>query len=160
MDWLTTLYLIVMWVFIAVDAALVCVLALSLMKGWEFRPKLLQQDEKAEKKALTLGTALLKERWDEILQKIDGTPESMKLALIEADNLADGLLKDMRLEGEHMADRLEQLTRDDFSTLDRLWRAHKVRNQLVHEPGFALSKDQAGQALEDYEAFFKEAEAI
>lgn len=161
MDWLTVLYYIVAGIFIAVDAALLFVFVLSVVRAQEFRPKLMQRGrEPMNERVFTLGKALLKERWEGILRKINGTPESLKLAIIEADNLADGLLKDIRLEGEHMADRLEQLTKDDFSTIERLWRAHKIRNRLVHEPDFTISKGQASEILADYEAFLKEAEAI
>ena len=160
MDWFTLTYQIIRGLFVVLDAALLAVLILAVKKGWEYRPPLMQKEDKVPKEVFTLSKALLKDRWDRILSKIGGTQDSLKLAIIDADKLVDELLKDMRFEGEHMADRLEQITKQNFSTIDRLWRAHKIRNRLVHEPDFKISKEEAEQIFNDYEAFLKEAEAI
>lgn len=37
---------------------------------------------------------------------------------------------------------------------------HRMRNDLVHTPGFVLSLEDAKMALEGYEAFLKELEVI
>lgn len=160
MDWIPFLYNIFKTIFIVLDLVLLGVLVLSIVKSWEYRPKLLKTKASEDEEIVTAEEARLKGKWDEIMKKISDAPGSLKLAIIEADNLADGILRDMGIEGEHMADRLEQLTKEDFSTIERLWSAHKLRNQLVHEVDFKVSKEEAMEALYDYQAFLKEVKAI
>jgi hypothetical protein len=66
----------------------------------------------------------------------------------------------MQIPGEHLADRLSNLDQDDIKSMNRVWRAHRLRNDLVHTPGFAVSPSDAQQAMDDYEAFLKEMEVI
>ena len=158
---LSYLYNILQGVFIVVDIVILCVLVFAIFKGLQFRPIITVSESKPEEKTLTLRNAVLKERWEEILKKAkSGSLETLQLAIIDADNLVDDILRRMGLEGKHVADRLEQLSPDDFASLGRLWRAHRVRNQLVHEPDFKLSAEEGSRTLSDYEAFLKEAEAI
>ncbi|MDP3975076.1 MAG: hypothetical protein Q8P88_02220, partial [Candidatus Jorgensenbacteria bacterium] len=85
---------------------------------------------------------------------------SYVLAIIEADKLVDDALKTSGLQGEHMADRLEKLRVEDYPTLDRLWRAHRVRNELVHTPDFGINEGDAKDVLRVYEKFLKELGAL
>ena len=84
----------------------------------------------------------------------------MKLAIIDADGLVDDVLKQMGLPGEHFADRLARLTPEELKTFDKVWTAHRVRNDLVHTPGFALGLDEARRVMKSYEAFLIEIKAI
>ena len=144
MNWLPYLYNILRAIFIVVDIVLLCVFIFAVFKGWKFRPKL--GVSKPEEKIVTLGNAALKERWEGIVEKTkSGSLESLRIAIIDADKLADDILRRMGLDGKHIADRLEQLSHDDFFSLERLWRAHRVRNQLVHEPDFRISAEERGK---------------
>lgn len=85
-------------------------------------------------------------------------PHSFALGVIDADKFVDEILRrDLRLGGEHMADRLEQLSIRDINPqmLERLWRAHKIRNELVHAPDFTLSEADAHEIMEIYEEFLR-----
>ena len=65
-----------------------------------------------------------------------------KLAVIEADKLADTVLKKAGVKGESMAERLRQVEKiADRSVYQRMWEAHKVRNELVHEINHASLND-------------------
>ena len=55
-----------------------------------------------------------------------------------------------------MADRLEQLDLTQINTLDNIWRAHRLRNQLVHTPGYSVNQVDAQRFLKYYEDFLKE----
>ncbi len=160
MDLLSFLYNFFRTVFIVFDVLLFGTLILSLIKGWGFRPKLMQANAPQER-IFTLDSVALKERWEEILKKAESSSlESLRIAIVDADNFADDILRRMGIEGKHVADRMEQLPKDDFASLERLWRAHRVRNQLVHEPDFKISAEEGTKTLKDYEAFLKEAGAI
>lgn len=145
---------------ILVTVALAIGFLYSLYQAWQFRPKFHLEKETA-KKISTLRGTMMKERWQSIVKRFSlGTPESVRVAIIEADALVDAALKDMDVPGEHLADRLSNLEADDIKSMQRIWRVHRLRNDLVHTPGFALSPDEANAALGDYEAFLKEVEVL
>ncbi|OGY98563.1 MAG: hypothetical protein A3A43_03035 [Candidatus Liptonbacteria bacterium RIFCSPLOWO2_01_FULL_56_20] len=157
---LRSLFDIARFIFTAVDVALIAVFFYAVFRALHFRPKFLAGG-RPSKKVFTLGAKLYEERWGAIMQKYaQGTPEGMRVAIIEADALVDEALKQMGLTGEHMADRLARIQPDEVTTLERLWRAHRLRNDLVHTAGFRISPQDAKNTLEDYEAFLKEIEAF
>ncbi len=160
-SWLSFLYDLFRAIFIFFDAILFTTVIFVLSQCWRFRPDFGESETGTERKIVTLRNALLQERWEAVLKRAaSGSSGSLKFAIIEADNFVDDILRRMGLEGEHMADRLEQLSPDDFSTLGELGRAHRVRNQLVHEPDFTISPQEALKTFEDYKAFLQEAGAI
>ena len=151
---------VVKWTMILISLGFAGGIAYALLQAWHFHPKFELEREKA-KKILTLRDALMKERWEAITKKFSlGTAESMRLAVIEADALVDTALKNMDIPGDHLADRLSNLDTEDLTTVNRLWRAHRLRNDLVHTPGFSLSSSDAELALNDYEAFLREIEVL
>ena len=85
-----------------------------------------------------------------------GDENSLKLALIEADTILDEAFKLAGYQGESLGDRLKQITAAQFSNIDEVWQAHKLRNRLVHEPNFHLDRDLAERALTIYERAFQE----
>ncbi|MEK7554971.1 MAG: hypothetical protein AAB518_03240 [Patescibacteria group bacterium] len=108
-------------------------------------------------KTATLRDELFLEHWERIFKSFSaGSADSLKLAVIDADKLVDDTLKRFGLQGEHMADRLEKIGRNELRTLDQLWAAHRLRNEIVHTPGYALDLEKARKTLEDYRAFFEE----
>jgi len=152
-----TVYLpLINFVVLGLDIVIIAIFFFALYQAWQFRPKL-RIFGRAPRKVLTLRDAVLKERWQEILRKIrPDSVSSMKLGIIEADKMADDVLKRMGFGGEHMADRLSQMNQADFSTVKRLWDAHRFRNNLVHSPDFEVRPEALDRALRSYEAFFRE----
>ncbi len=165
-----SLYEFIKTIFMIVDVLLLVFLIFLLVKGWKYRPNFNIGEE--EEKTYTLGTAILSERWESIISRSKiNSPESIRLAILDADNLVDDLLDRMGIgggdsfaskesKGASMADKLENLSTDDFSTLNRLWAAHRGRNKVVHEPGFVISHEEAQKTLDDYTSFLKEVGAI
>jgi hypothetical protein len=143
------------WVFIILDVILLVVFVFVFIKALEYRPHFTLRVKK--KKRSPLRDPKLLERWENIIKKAaSNSPQSLTLAIIEADSFIDDVLKKMNLPGEHMADRLDRLGRRPLKTVDRLWRAHRVRNELVHTPGFTISPADAKKVMGDYENFLKE----
>lgn len=146
--------------FMVLDVVLFLGFIYALMKSFEYRPKLYRNPGGFEKKTLVKDPALIK-RWAEILEKSKSNPpQSFAFSIIEADKFVDDILKRMGLQGEHMADRLERLSASDIKTLDKLWRVHKIRNELVHNTDFDISPRDAKGVLDGYEDFLKELEII
>ena len=80
--------------------------------------------------------------------------------MIEADALVDACLKQAGYQGEHMSDRLSQIDPQEIGSLQMLWRAHKLRNDIVHTPGFIISTDDARIALKSFEVFMTDLGAL
>lgn len=89
---------------------------------------------------------ILKKEWEAIDALVkQGGPTKLTQALISADRSLDIALKEL-VNGDNLGDRLKaskKLFREDMYT--KLWKAHKLRNNLVHEalyeaPHFALTE--------------------
>jgi len=146
--------------FIVIDWILVFAFIFAFIKSLKYRPKL-HPKVQVKKKTFTLRNEVFKNRWAGVRAKVDaGTTDGVRLAIIDADKLADDVLRQMGKTGEHMADRLAQIKESEVRSLERLWRAHRVRNDLVHSPGFAISLIDAKRVIDDYEAFLKEVKAL
>jgi hypothetical protein len=103
------------------------------------------------------GKAEIETSWFNIQQSFaNGTPESLKLAVIDADKLVDNVLKMAKISGDTMGERLEQIRGERLSSYDRLWRAHRLRNEIVHSADFSPSRNDIENALMSYEAFLRE----
>lgn len=104
----------------------------------------------------TPKTAIDKEELAKKWSIIAGKSKSLKtgdwkLAIIEADKFLDDLLKRSGYGGESMGDRLKKLDSKKIANLDQIWRAHKIRNDIVHHPEYEPSKNEIDFALETYE---------
>jgi hypothetical protein len=146
--------------FIVVDVLLVGVFIYAMVGAFEVRPRFHKSPFK-KKKVITLRQAVFREKWKNILKKFHGgSPEAMRITIIEADALADEALKQMNLKGDTMADRLGRLDQDDVPSLNRIWKAHRLRNDIVHRAGFSFPPEDAQAALNDIEAFLKDIGAL
>lgn len=110
---------------------------------------------------MTLKKVEILEKWKQIRNKYDdGSLDSAKVAVIQADALIDTILKGAGLEGQHMADRLMNIEKDELKSLDDIWTSHKIRNNVVHTEGFELSREMSDKAMRGYERFLKELNII
>lgn len=75
--------------------------------------------------------------WSNINNLLKGkSPSQLRQALITADKTLDNALRDI-VDGQTMGERLKN-ARDKFDpiTYNKLWDAHKIRNNLVHEADY------------------------
>jgi len=79
-----------------------------------------------------------------------------KQAIIEADIILDDLLTKLGYRGETIGDKLKRVATGDMKSLNEAWEAHKVRNQIAHEPGFALNHSEANDVINMYKKVFEE----
>ncbi len=146
--------------FLVLDGILLIAFVGVYFAALKYRPKL-RLTRGPVKRIYTLRDTVLRDRWNGILRRTAAaTPDALKVAIIEADKFADDVLKQLGLGGEHMADRLEKLSPQEIRSVDRLWRAHRFRNNLVHAPDFSPPVSEYKKTLEDYQAFFKEVKVI
>jgi len=100
-------------------------------------------------------------RWEEIQKHLNSNKEAeWKFAVIEADNLVDGVLKASGYPGDTMGERLKNIDKSQIVTLDGLWEAHKIRNRLAHDPNYFLRYGEAKRAVQLYEKTLKELNAL
>ncbi len=84
---------------------------------------------------------------------------SYHMAVLNADKLVDQALKEKGLKGETMGERMKNASslltkRNDF------WTAHKLRNQIAHEPDVVVTFDSARRALVGFKQALKDLGAI
>jgi len=80
-----------------------------------------------------------------------GNENDLKVAVMEADKLLDEGLRDAGIIGRDLGERLRRVKESDIPNLNEVWQAHKLRNQIAHEPGFKLKRDLAERALNIFE---------
>ncbi len=99
--------------------------------------------------------------WQAVAGKLSSHDEThWKLAVIEADNFFDYVLSLLGYVGESLADKLQQLRSEQLKNLNDIWRVHKIRNALVHDPTFRLSFGQAEEVVNTYERALRELKVI
>jgi len=107
------------------------------------------------------STKVVSKEWESVLAKMEKKDESSyKLAVIEADKILDDLLKKIGYLGDDMGERLKKITAAQLSNIDEVWQAHRVRNRVVHEPDFQLTRPQAKRAIEIYQKALEDLEMI
>lgn len=86
-------------------------------------------------------------------------PATFVTSVINADKLLDKALIEMGIPGKSMGDRLKH-SPEKFSDINSVWRAHKLRNALAHEPDIEITYRQAAGALLAYKQALKDIGAI
>ena len=148
-------------IFIFLDVVFFILLCFFVYRALSMRPKFKTSRSYFDKRVDLKEDKELKKRWKDIMEKsVLHPPQSYSLAIIEADTFIDTLLSRMGLEGDTMKEKLDQLDPQEITTLNTVWRVHRIRNMLVHTPGFTLKESQAREVLLGYESFLKELEII
>ena len=102
----------------------------------------------------------IKKRWQEIEKMLDRPGEmNYKLAVMEADKLLDYVLKSMSMSGKDMGERI-RFASFKYSRLRKVWWAHVLRNQLVHEATFSLDHATAKRAIKTFKRALEEIGAL
>lgn len=102
----------------------------------------------------------IKKRWQEIEVMLERPGEmNYKLAVMEADKLFDYVLKSMSMSGKDMGERI-RFASFKFSRLRKVWWAHVLRNQLVHEATFSLDHATAKRAIKTFKQALEEIGAL
>jgi len=107
---------------------------------------------------VNLDRQFVANKWQEIEQLLTlGQPSNYQRAVLEADKLLDHLLKGHRAPGLTMGDRLKS-SKNKFSAegYDAAWRAHKVRNEIVHNTDYPVTDFVAKKAIENFQKAINE----
>ncbi len=99
-------------------------------------------------------------RWLAIENQLDkNQPSSFHLCVLNADKLLDQALKERGVKGETMGERMKT-AKDTWSSANAVWTAHKLRNQIAHEPDVQVSYEAARRALAAFKQALKDVGAI
>lgn len=99
-------------------------------------------------------------RWMTIEQglKRDET-SSYPMSILNADTLLDHALKDKGIQGQTMGERMKKM-QQKWSNANNVWSAHKLRNQIAHEPDVKIDYDSARRTLMAFKQALKDVGAI
>ncbi len=96
-------------------------------------------------------------KWDVIQKRVlELSPESWRIAIIEADILLDETLSKAGYTGT-LGEKLKSANPASFTTIQDAWEAHKVRNDIAHVGSdFVLTQRTAKETLLRFERVFRE----
>src|SRR3989338_8711891 len=98
------------------------------------------------------GTKKVARDWNKIKARLDtGLEAEYKLAVLEADSMMDDVLKRMGFSGANLGERLDKLTVVSLPNLDEARLAHQARNNVVRDPDYRLSLDEAKKIIAIFE---------
>lgn len=107
------------------------------------------------------GTGSLGNRWKNVLSRLEtASEEEYKLAVIEADTMLDAALQRMGFAGETLADRLGKVNVAVVPNLPEVREANRIRNNIVHDPSYRLTLNEARRMIEIYQATFQNLDLI
>lgn len=99
-----------------------------------------------------------RQRWNRILEHAQSSDEhKWRLAILECDIMLNELLDLQGYKGETIAEKMKQVSRTNFNTIDDAWEAHKVRNRVAHEGvEFHIDEREKNRVINLYQRVFKE----
>ncbi|HEX4799119.1 MAG TPA: hypothetical protein VFV22_01105 [Candidatus Paceibacterota bacterium] len=97
-------------------------------------------------------------RWDIIQSRVsEQSPESWRVAIIEADIMLDEVLTNAGYVGQSLGEKLKSANPMSFTTIQDAWEAHKVRNEVAHAGSdFVLTPKSARETIMRFERVFRE----
>ncbi len=101
------------------------------------------------------------QEWEKIKKRLQLNLEAeAKLAIIEADGLLEEILKNMGYTQKSFEEKLTKLTPEILPNLQEIQMAHKLRDNIVHDPSYRLNLEEAKKVLAIYEKALEELEVI
>ena len=113
------------------------------------------------KENLAVTPPVKNQDWEKIMKLIGSdSPNDWQKAIIDADKMLEIVVNTFSVPGDNIGDKLKNIERGDFNTLNEAWQAHKIRNQIAHEHNFHLSQRDARLAIDNFEKVFREFDFI
>jgi len=99
----------------------------------------------------------MRKRWEKVKSLLESNNASQyKLAIIEADSIADEILSGIGYTGANMGEKLDKINKKDLDdNLESLRGAHQIRNRIVHEADFEVDYRMARTVIGVYENFLR-----
>ena len=147
----TGVLLIVKIVFIAISFLLVIgIVWLSMVSTWYTRRY--REDIRDFKNFKPFDAKDNMKKWKRILKRLEMESEvENKLAILEADEFLDRMLKSLDYSGATLAEKFKQLDVETLPNLKSVIEAHEVRNNIVRSREVKMTADEARAILNVYQ---------
>ena len=100
-------------------------------------------------------------RWKKIEERLKSKNEAdLKLAVLEADELLGKVMDEIGYQGKDLNEKLERISEEIISNLKELKEVRKVRDDIVEDPTFRLTEEEAKRVLKVYEKALKDLQAL
>ena len=107
------------------------------------------------------GIRRMTRTWNAVRARMETQNEDeYKLAVTEADGMLSTIVTKMNISGDSTEEKLNTLTTAIISNLEDVKAAHATRNNIVHNPDYRLSMDEANKVLNVYEKAFQSLDLI
>lgn len=104
----------------------------------------------------------LSKKWDKNKDKLEkgiSVPE-WKDPLIEAFNIFDRALEDVGYQGQTVGEKVEKLTEEEISNPEEVKNAIEMCRDIIRDPDYKLSKEEAREGVEAFEKALEDLELI
>ena len=99
--------------------------------------------------------------WKKAKNQSESEDESeRKLAVIEIDDIVTEVLNQMGYEGDSLEKTLSGVSGEIIPNKEELLKAHKKRRDLVYDPNYDLSMDEAKEIMNVYEQTLKDLQLL
>ncbi len=103
----------------------------------------------------------MRKNWQKIVNRLKtDDPLQYKLAVLEADNLIDGIMIKMGYAGKNMKERLDELEKERVDNASQLRESHRIRNKIIQDKNYILIKQDAEKVIQPYREFLEYFEII
>jgi hypothetical protein len=100
-------------------------------------------------------------KWKKVLYRLEtGLESEAKLALIESEMVLDEVLKESGYPGENLGEKLGKITVASLPNIEEVKEAHKIRDNIIHDPAYKLTLEEAERTIKIYEKALKDLEAL
>ncbi len=107
------------------------------------------------------GMKKMFKRWKKIVERLESNVESeYKLAIVEADDFLEEILRRMGYKGDTMQEILEKINDLVLPNLEDIRQVHQIRNQVVYDPNYQLDLNKAKEVLDVYEEALRNLEVF
>jgi hypothetical protein len=133
------------------------VLVYSIMRVFQLRQEEIKYFHSIANTVIAQDVPKTRLRWNHIReQAASDNPQSHRLAILEADIMLGELLDELGYRGETLADRMRQVPKANFNTIDLAWEAHRARNRVAHEAGYTPTSQEVRRIIGNYDKIFRE----
>lgn len=87
--------------------------------------------------------------WKEVVGRVrSGNPNDWKIAVIEATEMINRIFTQFQYPGDTLGQKLEQMNDQQVPNLNELKEVVKMRNQIVQDPAYQPTQEEATAAVE------------
>lgn len=99
-------------------------------------------------------------KWLEIENTLSrDNPTTYSMCILRADSLLDEVMRQKGYKGSTMGERLKSAQKQ-YSNIDSVWAAHKLRNKLAHESSYHPNYEITKRTLRTFKNALRDMRAI